>query len=83
MSGVIILMFVSGLVPTNARQLDLFLEENPKHHELMKTIDGINNKYGNLKIRIANQDLKRTWKMKQEHLSPRYTTNLDDIIKVR
>lgn len=73
---------VSGLAPTNARQLDLFLEENPKHHELMKTIDGINNKYGNLKIRIANQDLKRTWKMKQEHLSPRYTTNLDDIIKV-
>ncbi|WP_335965695.1 Y-family DNA polymerase [Galbibacter sp. PAP.153] len=76
-------VIVSGLVPTNARQLDMFLEEDPKHHSLMKTIDGINNKYGTLKIKIANQDLKRTWKMRQEHLSPRYTTNIDEIIRVK
>ncbi|MCM5662323.1 Y-family DNA polymerase [Galbibacter mesophilus] len=74
---------VSGLVPANARQLDLFMEEDPKHHHLMKTIDSINTKYGSLKIKVANQDLKRTWKMRQEHLSPRYTTNIDDIIKVK
>lgn len=76
-------VIVSGLVPTNARQLDLFLSENPKHHKLMQVIDGINTKYGINKMKIANQDLKRTWKMRQEHLSPRYTTNINDIITVK
>jgi DNA polymerase V len=76
-------VIVSGLVPTNARQLDLFLSENPKHHKLMQVMDGINDKYGNNKMKIANQDLERTWKMRQEHLSPRYTTNINEIITVK
>ncbi len=75
-------VIVSGLVPTNERQLDLFLSENPKHHKIMKVMDNVNDKYG-YKMKIANQDLKRTWKMRQEHLSPRYTTNINDIIKVK
>ncbi|UOB19487.1 Y-family DNA polymerase [Abyssalbus ytuae] len=75
-------VIVSGLVPTNSRQLDLFIQDNPKHHLLMKAIDNLNNKYGSYKIKVANQDLKRTWKMRQEHLSPRYTTNINEIIEV-
>jgi len=75
-------VIVSGLVPTNERQLDLFLAENPKHHKIMKVMDNVNDKYG-YKVKIANQDLKRTWKMRQEHLSPKYTTNINDIITVR
>ncbi|MBS9460982.1 Y-family DNA polymerase [Flagellimonas sp. 389] len=73
---------VSGLVPTNERQLDLFLSEDPKHHEIMKVMDSVNDKYGH-KVKIANQDLERTWKMRQEHLSPKYTTNINDIIRVK
>ncbi|WP_108246423.1 Y-family DNA polymerase [Muricauda brasiliensis] len=76
-------VIVSGLVPTNERQLDLFLSENPKHHKLMQVMDGINDKYGTHKMKIANQDLERTWKMRQKHLSPKYTTNINDIIKVK
>ncbi|WP_136467719.1 Y-family DNA polymerase [Flagellimonas onchidii] len=75
-------VIVSGLIPTDQRQLDLFLTENPKHHNIMKVMDNVNNKYG-YKIKIANQDLKRTWKMRQEHLSPRYTTDINDIITVK
>ncbi|QLG44766.1 Y-family DNA polymerase [Costertonia aggregata] len=75
-------VIVTGLVPTNARQLDLFRRENPKHGELMKVMDKINHKYFN-KIKIGNQDLQRTWKMRQEHLSPKYTTNINDVIKVK
>ena len=73
---------VSGLVPTDARQLDLFQRENPKHEILMKTMDQLNNKLGDYKIKLGNQDLERTWKMRQEYLSPRYTTNINEIIKV-
>lgn len=76
-------VIVSGLVPTNERQLDLFLTENPKHHKLMQVMDGINTKYGTNKMKIANQDLERTWKMRQNHLSPRYTTNINEIIVVK
>ncbi|MEM9001386.1 MAG: Y-family DNA polymerase [Bacteroidota bacterium] len=76
-------VIVCGLVPTNARQLDLFQRENPKHTALMKTMDAMNNKLGDYKIKIGNQDLERTWKMRQEHLSPRYTTDIDEIITVK
>jgi len=76
-------VIVSGLVPTNNHQLQIFEKENPKHKPLMHTIDNLNNKYADYKIKLGNQDLKRTWKMRQERLSPRYTTNINDIIIVK
>jgi DNA polymerase V len=49
----------------------------------MQVIDRINQSFGQQKIKLAAQDLKRVWKMKQEKLSPRYTTRLDEVIEVR
>lgn len=72
-----------GLVPNNQRQLNLFVEENPKHQKLMITIDTFNKNYGDLKIRLGQQDLKRTWKMRQERLSPKFTTNINEILTVK
>ena len=34
-------------------------------------------------IKLGNQDLNRVWKMKQEKLSPKFTTLLNEIIKVK
>lgn len=76
-------VIVMGLVPTHNHQLQIFEYENPKHKPLMQAIDGLNSKYANYKVKLANQDLKRTWKMRQERLSPRYTTNINDIIVVK
>ncbi|ARV09532.1 SOS mutagenesis and repair protein UmuC [Winogradskyella sp. PC-19] len=76
-------VMVTGLVPTDNYQLDLFSSEDPKHKPLMSAIDALNKKYKNHKIRLGNQDLKRTWKMRQERLSPRYTTNIKDILIVK
>lgn len=76
-------VIVTGLVPTSNHQLDLFLNENPKHKPLMHTIDVLNEKYETYKIKLGNQDLKRTWKMRQERLSPRYTTNINEILTVK
>lgn len=50
---------------------------------LMKAIDKINAQFGQQKIRLASQDPKRVWKMKQEKLSPRYTTDLNEIITIK
>ena len=76
-------VIVMGLVPTNNHQLQMFDHENPKHKPLMLAIDTLNAKYDDYKIKLGSQDLKRTWKMRQERLSPRYTTNINDVIKVK
>ncbi len=76
-------VIVTGLVPTDNYQLHLFEHENPKHKPLMHAIDKLNTKYGNYKLKLGNQDLERTWKMRQERLSPRRTTNINEILKVK
>ena len=76
-------VIVMELTPQSEKQLNIFTEENPKHQKLMLVMDGLNKKIGQKKLKLACQDLGRTWKMKQERLSPRYTTSLDDIIVVK
>ena len=76
-------VIVMGLVPENQRQLNLFCKENPKHLSLMKSIDILNSKLGKTKIKLASQDLGRTWKMRQERLSPCYTTKFEDILIIK
>jgi DNA polymerase V len=78
-AGVIVL----GVIPKNKLQLNLFEKENPKYQILMKTLDFITKKEGSSKIKLASQDLKRTWKMKQTKLSSRYTTELNEIIALK
>ena len=72
-----------GLDSSKNYQLNLFENENPKHKYLMKTIDYIQKKEGQSKIRLASQDLKKRWKMKQEKLSPNYTCKVNDVIRVK
>lgn len=76
-------VIVTGIVPTDNHQLDMFQTEDPKHKPLMSVIDSLNKKYRMDKIKLGSQDLKRTWKMRQERLSPRYTTNINEIIRVK
>lgn len=63
-------------------QKKIFENRDDKHIPLMKVIDKLNSSYGQQKIKLASQDLKRVWKMKQEKLSPSYTTQLSDIITI-
>ncbi|MFM2214629.1 MAG: Protein UmuC [Bacteroidota bacterium] len=75
-------VIVTEIIPENQKQFHLFEEENPKHLKLMKVIDDHYKKTGERKIRLGSQDLQRTWKMKQEHLSKRYTTNFNEILEI-
>lgn len=76
-------VIVTGLVPENNHQLDMFSSENPKHQPLMKAIDHLNKKYGDDKLKLANQDLGKTWKMRQDHLSNQYTTKFNEILIIK
>lgn len=76
-------VIVTEIIPQHQKQLHLFEEENPKHQKIMEVMDAFQKKTGERKIRLGNQDLQRTWKMKQNLLSPKYTTDIRDIFKVR
>ncbi len=73
---------VQDFVPENEVQPKLFDSRDARQIPLMKAIDKINAQFGQQKIRLASQDPKRVWKMKQEKLSPHYTTDLKEIIKI-
>jgi len=76
-------VIVTELIDEDKKQLQLFDEENPKHLELMKVIDRLNNKIGDKKVKLATQNLNLTWNMNQNHLSPKYTTNFKDILEIK
>lgn len=78
-AGVVLMNFT----PEKSVQLNLFDNSNPKHAPLMIAMDKINNSIGYKKVKLASQDLDRTWKMNQEKLSPRYTTNINEIITIK
>ena len=75
-------VIVTQIIPQDQKQFHLFEEENPKHQKIMEVMDAFHKKTGERKIRLGNQDLQRTWKMKQNLLSPKYTTDIRDIFKV-
>lgn len=75
-------VIVHNLINENQLQKKLFENRNEQHIPLMQAIDKINQMIGQQKVRLASQDLKQVWKMKQEKLSPRYTTRLEDIITI-
>lgn len=70
------------MTQTEQKQFKLFSEENPKHKELMKVVDQLNFRE-NGKVKFGVQDLGRIWKIKQERLSKRYSTRLNEIITVK
>lgn len=74
-------VIVMGITPNSNRQLNLFTSEDPKHIKLMQTMDLINKKHYD-SLRIGSQDLGKKWKMKQDRLSPAYSTNWNDILIV-
>ncbi|GGB98596.1 Y-family DNA polymerase [Dyadobacter sediminis] len=73
-------VIVMEISPADCGQQMIFQNSDPKHNQLFAVIDKLNKAYGQQKVKLAAQDLGRTWKMKQERLSPRYTTQLKDII---
>jgi DNA polymerase V len=54
--------------------------------QLMQTLDAVNQRFGKGVVRLASAGAQhdlRAWGMKQEHLTPSYTTNWADVPKVR
>lgn len=65
-------------------QLGLFDDLSPRcnSEELMRVVDGINQS-GKGRLWFAGQGIQQAWKMKQDLLSPAYTTRYSDLLTVR
>ena len=76
-------VIVSEIVPERPLQGDLFDTRNrEKYNRVMTVMDNLNSSYGKQKIKLAAQGFDRKWKLKNEMLSPCYTTNMRDLMSV-
>lgn len=76
-------VIVGDIVPDDNRQLSLFDQRNIfKKQRVMKALDQINATMGRNKVRLAIQGFDRKWRLKQEKLSPCYTTRFSDMLNV-
>jgi DNA polymerase V len=76
------------LQPASVQQAELNLEpdEAPDKGRLMDALDGLNRRYGPGTVLLASTGLagdRRLWSMKQERLTPQYTTRWEDMPVVR
>jgi len=56
--------------------------DRTKHKSLMTTMDAINDRYGRNTLKFACMGDGKAWKIKQERLSPCYTTRIKDFPKI-
>lgn len=75
-------VIAGDLTPEAHEQQRLFSAGNRKHAPLMQVLDRINQKHGRMRVRLAVQTQGKIWKMRQQKLSPCYTTRLNEIITI-
>lgn len=77
-------VIVGEIVPERPLQGDLFdIRNREKYNKVMTVMDTLNARYGRQKVKIASQGFDRKWKLKNEKLSPCYSTNISDIMEVK
>ena len=77
-------VIVGDIISEESRQLSLFTTQDIfKTKNIMNAMDHINQKMGRNKVRLAVQGFDRKWRLKQEKLSPCYTTRFTDVLEVK
>jgi DNA polymerase V len=76
-------VMLSGIIPDNSIQGNLFLPENKNcERRLMEMIDNVNFSQRDDVLKFAASGTTRNWKMQQNHCSARYTTRWDELFEV-
>lgn len=74
----------TGLIPEAEVQLNIFSEfKGIKHDKVSRVLDQLNMHYGAGTLKMAGEGMEQKWTMKRKFLRPGYTTNWNDIIKVK
>ena len=82
-------VILSGLESQSNQQGSLLQIASPQEQQqskaenrLMHVTDAINKKFGRGTVQYAGEGLGQPWKMRQENLSPKYTTSWGDLYEV-
>jgi DNA polymerase V len=76
-------VILSGIVPDDGIQANLFEEHKSIGRFLMEQLDNINFSMRGNVVRFASAGTKDHWKMRQQYHSPRYTTRWEELREVR
>jgi DNA polymerase V len=75
---------VMDLVPESSVQGSFFdRADREKNRLVMRTIDQINRSIGKEILRAATQGFERPYRLKTDYLSPRYTTRMSEILRIK
>ena len=76
-------VLVTGIIPQSEVQLDLFNSwDGIRQDKVSQVIDKLNLHFGRGTLRLGTEGFEKKWKMRQNFLSPGYTTDWRDIVKV-
>jgi DNA polymerase V len=79
-AGVVLL----DLVPSSSQPMDLLPSRDPvRSAALMRALDAVNSRYGRGALRPGLVTAKPHWGMRRANVSPRYTTNIDEILQAK
>lgn len=79
-------VMLSGIEPENGRQLSLLRlppDHRPRERPLMSALDKVNARWGRDTVYFASTGAERSWAMRREMRSPRYTTAWSELPVVR
>ncbi len=72
------------LIPENNIQMGLFDKaDRERDKKLMRTFDKINERFGKNMVKYAAQGYNKQWKLRQEKLSPCYTTDIAQVLIIQ
>jgi DNA polymerase V len=77
-------VMLGEIVPAQGQQTDMFgfRPADEKSAKLMVAMDAVNQRWGRQTLRMASQGYTAPWAMKQDRLSPRYTTRWNELLVV-
>lgn len=76
-------VMLSGIVPDDTIQGNLFVPASNNNRMLMNMIDNINFSMRNDTLKFASAGTEKNWKMRQELRSPRYTSRWEELREVK
>lgn len=71
-------VMLSDITHESTFQEDLFAP-SPEDPTIMRVVDAMNKRYGKGTLKLSQDGSRHTWQMRQDHKSPEYTTNWDEL----
>ena len=77
-------VFLTDIVPESERQQSVLAKiDDERRLRAMYAVDAINRRHGRYTVRPLAMSSGRDWDMRRQQLSPRYTTRIDEVLRVK